>query len=138
MLANPPPWRQQLQLAGAAAGTGVPSSQQDAPGSMQEGAPAQASDSEAAEAAAGSEAPAVPAASGSASGGASGGGPPRGGTLVVCPPALLQQWQSELGNHAHGALSVEVYDGLRGLAGTLAAEGGAAKRLKPAQREMEL
>lgn len=40
---------------------------------------------------------------------------PCAGTLVVCPPALLQQWQSELSNHAHGALVVEVYDGLRGL-----------------------
>ncbi|GAB4816117.1 hypothetical protein N2152v2_003163 [Parachlorella kessleri] len=37
------------------------------------------------------------------------------GTLVVCPSPLLQQWRAELGNHAHGSLRVEVYDGLLAL-----------------------
>ena len=37
-----------------------------------------------------------------ASGGSSERGPPSGGTLVICPGTLLQQWRAELGNHAHG------------------------------------
>ena len=37
----------------------------------------------------------------------------RGGTLVVAPPALLQQWASELQNHAGGSLKVEIYSGIR-------------------------
>lgn len=36
-----------------------------------------------------------------------------GGTLVVCPPALVQQWRSELNNHAGASLNVVVYSGLR-------------------------
>lgn len=40
----------------------------------------------------------------------------RGGTLILCPPALLQQWRNELQNHAGAALRVEIYDGLQGLA----------------------
>ena len=37
------------------------------------------------------------------------------GTLVVCPPALLQQWESELRNHAGHALNVCVYQGIRSI-----------------------
>ena len=36
-----------------------------------------------------------------------------GGTLVVAPHALLQQWASEISNHAGGSLRVEVYNGIR-------------------------
>lgn len=35
-----------------------------------------------------------------------------GGTLVVAPPAILQQWVSEAQRHAPG-LTVEVYEGLK-------------------------
>lgn len=35
-----------------------------------------------------------------------------GGTLVVCPPALLQQWKAEISNHAGTSLNVVLYDGL--------------------------
>lgn len=37
----------------------------------------------------------------------------RGGTLVVAPPALLQQWASEIQNHTGGSLKVEIYSGIR-------------------------
>lgn len=37
----------------------------------------------------------------------------RGGTLVIAPPALLQQWASELQNHAGGSLKLEIYSGIR-------------------------
>jgi hypothetical protein len=56
-------------------------------------------------------------ASGTDGGSCSGGGHKvaHGGTLVICPSTLLQQWRAELGNHAHGSLRVEVYDGLAAL-----------------------
>eukprot|EP00890_Picochlorum_soloecismus_P000953 jgi/Picsp_1/1859/NSC_05326-R1_snf2 histone linker phd ring len=38
-----------------------------------------------------------------------------GGTLVVCPPALLHQWESELRNHAGHTLKVCVYQGIRSI-----------------------
>ena len=37
----------------------------------------------------------------------------RGGTLVIAPPALLQQWASEIQNHTGGSLKVEIYSGIR-------------------------
>ena len=36
----------------------------------------------------------------------------KGGTLVVCPPALVQQWVSEIREHVGDLLRVEVYCGL--------------------------
>lgn len=45
-----------------------------------------------------------------------------GGTLVVCPPALVQQWRAELAAHAGPGVAVAVYDGLRGLAPLTPAE----------------
>lgn len=129
-LANPPPYRQQLHGA-APSSAGARSSQQ-------EGGADAGSASDADQPPAGGEpSPAVPAPSASTANGSE-GQPPRGGTLVVCPPALLQQWQAELSNHAHGALTVEVYDGLRGLTGAMQDQSSGQKRQKPAQREMEL
>lgn len=126
-LANPPPWRALLADGGAA-----PSSQLEAPPAKnsEAGEPATASADSGGESSS-------PAAAGPRSSGTN-GQPPRGGTLVVCPPALLQQWQAELSNHAHGALVVEIYDGLRGLSGAVQEEGSSKRRAKPAQREMEL
>jgi E3 ubiquitin-protein ligase SHPRH len=76
-----------------------------------------------------------------------------GGTLVVCPPALLSQWRSEIAAHtAPGALRVEVYEGVHSLLPHLDDDGddagarpggarrgrpGGAKRLTPAERELE-
>ncbi|KFM24288.1 E3 ubiquitin-protein ligase SHPRH [Auxenochlorella protothecoides] len=57
-----------------------------------------------------------------------------GGTLVVCPPALVQQWRAELAAHAGPGVAVAVYDGLRGLAPLTPAES----RQTVAQREAEL
>lgn len=37
------------------------------------------------------------------------------GTLVVCPPALLHQWESELRNHAGQSLNVCIYQGIRSI-----------------------
>jgi hypothetical protein len=54
------------------------------------------------------------AGSGAMNGGAS-GQQWDGGTVVICPATLLQQWRAELANHAHGSLRVEVYDGLAAL-----------------------
>jgi len=171
-LANPPPYQLCLQPSGALP-DGPTSSSQEPPPAASDGVGDGEADgpAAAAEAAAGEEegeehTPARRSRAGtSAKGGKSGGtssgsangrassAAPRGGTLVVCPPALLQQWQAEAANHAHGALTVEVYDGLRGLGNAFDAplRGGGSggggggsgqkqkqKRQKPAQREMEL
>ncbi|PRW05825.1 E3 ubiquitin- ligase SHPRH [Chlorella sorokiniana] len=131
-LANPPPYRQQLHGAPPSS-AGAKSSQQDGDGPDAAGA---ASDADGEPAGGDPSAAAVACTATTANG--SEEQAPRGGTLVVCPPALLQQWQAELSNHAHGALSVEVYDGLRGLAGAMQDQSSGQKRQKPAQREMEL
>ena len=55
----------------------------------------------------------------------------RGGTLLLCPPALLQQWRNELQTHAGAALRVKVYDGLQGLVGM---EDDRLKPVRPQQR----
>jgi E3 ubiquitin-protein ligase SHPRH len=94
----------------------------------------------------------APAPAGAAPGQAAAGeasAPPqlRGNTLVVCPPALLQQWAAELKCHAGDALRVELYQGLRSIVEEEEEEAHEAgrdgrkkrrPRLTDAQREFDL
>lgn len=59
-----------------------------------------------------------------------------GGTLIVCPPSLLEQWHEEFERHTGGALTVSLYRGMSGLAAVARESGG--KKKTQAQREMEL